>query len=199
MPLTGFYFQAQNVAQWHCKRLRAFRLGQLGMAKDKCCCNFARNDKNGKGCCLGQRQLQCKRKNWPAEGHKNQWISFFFSVVQASYQKAAPKIVLQKLHLRYAIKCHAYLALAVLFALVCEQRADGPGRKERKSPLRHKIRLLTLLKRTRAGSLGSGAFDSGAQIGKPADDWLWAGQQADASACYSVRSRLVFNTKMRKL
>lgn len=89
--------------------------------------------------------------------------------------------MLQKLHLRYAIKCHAYLALAVLFALVCEQRADGPGRKERKSPLRHKIRLLTLLKRTRAGSLGSGAFDSGAQIGKPADDWLWAGQQADAS------------------
>jgi len=29
-----------------------------------------------------------------------------------------------------------------------------------------------LLKRTRAGSLGSGTFDSDGQIGKPSDDWL---------------------------
>lgn len=187
MPLTGFYFQAQNVAQWYCKRLRAFRLGQLGMAKDKCCCNFARNDKNGKGCCLGQRQLQCKRKNWPAEGHKNQWISFFFCR-SGKLPKSSAKNCATKIAFKVCNKMPCIFGSCCAFCTRLRTKGRWPREKGTEKSIEAQNKIINIVKANESRKLGVWGLRLG-RSNRQASWWLALGRTT--GGCFFFGHQLV--------
>lgn len=86
--------------------------------------------------------------------------------------------MLQKLHLRYAIKCHAYIL--VLLHFLHSTANKGLGQKERKKSIEAQNKIINIVKANESRKLADNrdrAMDLVARKDEATDDWLWPTEQ----------------------